>query len=130
MNFEFNQALEWIDRLPPLALVALFSLIAGYVIRRTDMIANRRIPAVLMLFGAIAYPLMKYGLTPFVLKGAIIGAGVWLFHKLILSKLEDKFPILRKILAGENGGDDTTFVSKPKDTTPQPQPQPVDPSKP
>ncbi len=103
--------IDYIDKAPPLLLLFFFTIAFGYVLRRSEWIPNKRIPLLLFFFGAIVYPLMRYGLTPFLVKGALISGGGWLFHKVILNRLEERYPWLKKALAGENGFE-TEFVVK------------------
>lgn len=104
--------IDYVDKAPPLLLTALLALAFGYSLRRADWVPNKRIPVLLMFFGAVMYPLMSYGLTSFIVKGALTSCGVWVLHKFLLKPLEDKFPWIKKMVAGDNGNYDTDIIVK------------------
>ena len=79
-------------------LVFLLCIAAGYVWKVIRVLPNRFIPLVVMLTGALLHSGLTYAekqsLSDWIraaVVGFIIGFLAWLFHRLLLKRLEDKF---------------------------------------
>lgn len=111
-----DEAIRWSESLsnaPAAVLVFLMCIASGYVWRAIKIFPNKYTPLVVMIVGAM----LLMGLTwvgtapvPVVMKnfcvGFIIGFLAWLFHRLLIKRLEDWL--------GTKLTDDTEFVEKPK----------------
>lgn len=92
-------------------LVFLLCIALGYVWKNMHFLPNRFIPGIVMLFGAVANPLLYWPANAkdavrLTVVGLIIGFIAWLFHRLVLKKIEEKFGIKLE--------DNTEFFEKPK----------------
>lgn len=86
--------------LPAYTLVGIACIIIGYLLRFWKAFPNNGIPLVVILFGAIAYPIVadynnedsiRVLLGKYILFGLLIGFVAWLVHNKFLKPLEDKF---------------------------------------
>lgn len=101
------QVLQKLSGLPAIALVALLCLAAGYVLRFWKAFPNNAIPLVVTILGA-TYALiaddrndtpLRIWMARNVIVGLIVGFATWAFHKMILSRIETKFPVIGPMLA-------------------------------
>ena len=113
VNEWLNQLVEFLNQLyglPGIALVALLCLAGGYALRLCKCFPNEAIPLVLVVLGAALLPLisdfresalpLRIWLVRNVIVGALIGLSTWLFHKVILKRVEEKFPWIKAVLDG------------------------------
>lgn len=122
---------------PSGVIVALFAIALGYILKTAAFFPNNRIPLVVVLFTAVLFPLVQFcaklqsltgGVGDALLKtsawlsiplnlliGVIIGFTAWLFHNQILKRWIDPK------LFNDDGS--TKFLSKPKATADESQPQ-------
>ena len=116
--------------LPAAALVFLSCIAVGYALRFIKAFPNGGIPVAVILWGAIIMTLvadarasnmpLRVWVVRNVLVGLFIGFCSWLFHNMILSKVEDW------IAAKWPGANDTTFFQrKPGDAPPTPASDPA-----
>jgi hypothetical protein len=98
----WGKLIEWNDQLAgcPSGVLVFFACIAfGYVWKMIQVLPNKFIPVVVMITGAVLNPLLQGKLdsvatiSRIALLGFIIGFLAWLFHRLLLKKLEDKFGV-------------------------------------
>lgn len=108
-----EQAKYWVDQLyhlPNALLVGLSCVVVGYILRRWKSFPNEAIPVVVVLWGAFFTSFMapvrpsaanvSAWRVKNALVGFIVGFAAWGLHYYVLSKLEDKFPWLKKLLVG------------------------------
>jgi hypothetical protein len=96
----WNTMVQWNDNLagaPAGLLVFCVCIAAGYVWKVIRVLPNRFIPLIVMLTGAVIHPSLTYvsgQAGPVLLRwsvvGFIIGFAAWVFHRLVLKKIEDK----------------------------------------
>jgi len=80
-------------------LIFILCIACGYVWKMVRVLPNRFIPLVVMLTGALLYPLLMWTKegppVPVIVRnsilGFIVGFAAWLFHRLLLKRIEDKF---------------------------------------
>lgn len=117
------QFLHSLYGLPGYALAGIACLLVGWGCKVSQWFPNARIPLVMMPAGALFnwllalprladQPLRLY-IAQHVIIGALIGALAWLLHDQILKNIEDKIPLLGRLLS-KNGG------TTPPATTPTP----------
>ena len=117
--------LDTLYGLPGNALVALTCIVLGYVLRLVRKFPNEGIPLACILWGMVCNPLVadpasagqsiRIWIVRNILVGAIVGAVSWLSHKLILSKLESRIPILGGLLAAADSAADATTRDNPNE---------------
>ncbi len=96
-------------------LIFILCIAMGYVWKMVRVLPNRFIPLVVMLTGAVLYPLLMWTKegppVPVIVRNAIlgfiVGFAAWLFHRLLLKRIEDKF--------GVKVDEDTEELVIPKD---------------
>lgn len=132
----FLNILDRIEGLPAIALVAFTCIIVGYVWRfiRLKWFPNEVIPIIVMLWGAFFFSFIadpratnvpvRVWFVRNVLIGIIVGFVSWMFHALVLKRIEDwvlsKMPKL---------SDTTFFTEKNPPSEPNPA-QPKEETKP
>ena len=126
----WDTLVNWDARLagaPSGLLVFALCIAFGYLWKAIKVFPNRFTPLAVMVAGAILYPALTYAVNqsgPVWVRAAVVGFIIgflaWLFHRLLLKKLEDKLGV--KIDEGDS--DPAAFVkpAEPKD--------PYDPKKP
>lgn len=96
---EFANLLSKLDGAPAAVLVLLGCITIGYILKCWKSFSNQLIPPVVILLGAIFYPViadsnndipLRVWIIRNVFIGLIIGLASWLLHNKILSKLEDR----------------------------------------
>ena len=101
---------EWDAKLagaPSGLLVFALCIAAGYAWKSVKLLPNRVIPLVVMLTGAILHPILSGGdVARTAVIGFVIGFLAWLFHRLILKRIEDRLGV--KLTE-----DETDFIAKP-----------------
>jgi hypothetical protein len=100
-----NDALTQLLKLTPEALLGLFIIACGYVLRGIKWLDNRWIPLVCCVLGGSLYPFiakqasadpdLAHPYVRLVMIGFLIGLLAWVFHEKILSRIEDRIPGLR-----------------------------------
>jgi hypothetical protein len=110
----------------PWIQVVILCLLSGYIVRMLPFIPNRLIVLVTTLIGGIVLPYLTprgavspdvpHPMFSLVIIGLAMGFSVWLFHKLIGKRIEDKFPSFKGFL--------DQFDNE------EPKPAPVEPPKP
>lgn len=99
--------LQKLNGLPAIALVAISCLVVGYVLRFIKKFPNDAIPVVVTIWGmwyaVVAdanntIPLRVWTVRNLLI-GLVVGFLAWLFHNLILSKIEDKIPFLKNLFS-------------------------------
>lgn len=103
---------EHLTGAPAGILVFIICIAIGYIWKNIHVLPNRFIPLIVMLSGSILNPLLYWpnntkDAVRLLVIGFIIGFVSWIFHKLVLKKIEDKF--------GVKLDDDTQFIEKPKE---------------
>ena len=108
--------------LPGYMLVGLSCLIFGYCLRFVKKFPNDGIPLACMLWGMVFNPLLaserpttmplRLWLARNILVGLVIGAGAWLTHKYLLSRIESSIPGLGTLLANADQRSDAVMVKK------------------
>lgn len=94
---------------PGYVLVAATCIIFGYALRLVKKFPNEGIPFACVLIGMILTPLVdeaegvtkatfRIWLLRNIMIGGIVGAIAWGAHKLIISRFEDKLPLLGGML--------------------------------
>jgi hypothetical protein len=111
--------------LPGYMLVGLSCTIFGYCLRFFKKFPNDGIPMACMLWGMIFNPLMaaapppeastRIWLVRHILMGLIIGAGAWMTHKYVLSRIESSIPGLNTLLANADQRSDNVAAQKVAD---------------
>ena len=90
---------------PGYVLVAAVCVVIGYILRLNKTFPNAKIPIVCVLAGAILNPLcdavgdtgkeaFRIWIVRNVLIGVVVGFCAWMFHNLILKRIEEKIPLL------------------------------------
>ena len=106
-----EQITQWTDYLMSIG-AAPFTVLAcltfGYVMRLIPPVNNKWIPVACVIIGVIVFPALASQhpdetKAQFIIKrlfmGMFLGLGSWAFHDKLISKIEDKIPLLGKILA-------------------------------
>lgn len=117
----WDTLVKWNDSLagaPSGLLVFALCIAAGYVWKVIRVLPNRFIPLVVMLIGAALHSLLTMVANQSApvwvrsaVVGFIIGFVAWVFHRLVLKRLEDKFGT--KLLEDETNP--AAFVKETKD---------------
>lgn len=75
-------------------LVFILCIAVGYVWKVIRVLPNRFIPLLVMLTGAGLHAALQPSPNPSIVRAAVVGFIIgflaWLFHRLLLKKLEDK----------------------------------------
>lgn len=125
MNIDLDRLVDLLHQLyglPADLLVGLLCIVVGYVLRLIKSFPNNAIPLCCVILGAVFLPIIEEpcpaGTTLIawrvrnVIIGMIIGCAAWLFHRLVLKRVEDKFPWLKNLLEPDAPQD--TEVPPPK----------------
>lgn len=115
----WDTLVQWDAKLagaPSGLLVFALCIAAGYVWKVIRVLPNRFIPLVVMLTGAVLHPALTYAADqagPVWVRSAVVGFIIgflaWLFHRLILKRIEDKLGA--KL---EDDSDPQAFVKPPE----------------
>lgn len=100
----FTDVWGQLSRLPFAALLAIFILVIGLMMKRTPAIHNGLIPWVTLIVGTLGYTVLgdptkvtsvAAGWRQYVILGfygTILGFGVWMMHRFILKRFEKFLP--------------------------------------
>lgn len=120
---EITDFVSWAMNLGAAPFTVLIALAFGYVLRLIPRFPNGWIPVTVIVFTTIAFPLIarhhaddttfQYVIRT-VFMGMVIGLGTVGLHERFISKIEDKFPLLGKLLsATKDKSDSKQTDSKP-----------------
>lgn len=123
MNYDtIKQYVEAAYTLPGWALSWLLCIVFGYVLRRIKSYPNGGIPLTCVFLGSILTMLLappspiEFGATRWrttnLVIGGLVGFAAWLSHRLVLNRIEDKFPTIKSLLDG-NGQTKPDEPNKP-----------------
>lgn len=102
---KITDALQSLEGAPAISMVLIACLAFGYLLKVIPSFPNKAIPMAAILFGALLYPIiadanneipLRVWLVRNTLIGLVIGVVAWTTHRLILSKLEEKFGLFTK----------------------------------
>jgi hypothetical protein len=137
LNSILQKASDFITQLQALPnplLVAITCIVIGYILKRWNFFPNQAIPVVVVIWGAL-FTLLLSGNCPAgltagqwriknALVGLVMGFAAWAFHYYALSRLEDRFPWLKRFLCGDSDetptptGPGAPAAPPPQSTTP------------
>lgn len=111
--------------LPGYALDGIFCIVIGWLLKSIEFFPNKRIPLIVLPAGAVVNWLLAAPRQPdivprvYVTTNLVIGLAIaaiaWLAHDQFLKQIEDKIPLLGKLLS--KTGD---VVTPPAPTPPEP----------
>ena len=101
---QFTQVLDWLLTAAPGPLTFALCICFGYFIRLVPKVSNDWIPLLVVGLGTASYAVLTHGVDSKVagasptfrniIIGFILGVAAWALHKLVLARIESKFPIL------------------------------------
>lgn len=104
-----QQQMDRLSGAPGWVLVGIACLIVGLTLKRIRSFPNSAIPCVVLLVGMLGNSLLaaeepkgithRAWLVRQIIIGLVIGFSAWGFHRIVLKKLAERFPILKPALS-------------------------------